>query len=108
MKESTKSLGRKLHKELLESGLELNELVYSSLISMYTKCGRLQDAQTVWSSVPPNVTKTLASWNNIINAHALHGKAPESLELFDQMLQQDVKPDKITFSILLYACRFEI
>lgn len=44
------------------------------------------------------------TWTAIIQAYGLHGEAKEALKLFQQMLQQNIKPTAITFICILSAC----
>jgi pentatricopeptide repeat protein len=40
--------GRYIHQEVIESGLELDVFVGSSLVDMYAKCGSMDDAWRVF------------------------------------------------------------
>ncbi|OVA15920.1 Pentatricopeptide repeat [Macleaya cordata] len=75
--------------------------INNSLVSMYSKCGSISDAAQVFSRMR---RRDVFSWTAMITGYAQHGMAYESLELFDRMKQDNVKPNSITFLGLLTAC----
>jgi pentatricopeptide repeat protein len=44
--------GRCVHQEVIQSGLELDVFVRSSLVDMYAKCGSMDDAWRVFNKMP--------------------------------------------------------
>ncbi len=44
--------GRCVHQEVIQSGLELDVFVGSSLVDMYAKCGSMDDAWRVFNKMP--------------------------------------------------------
>ncbi len=93
--------GRCVHQQIIESGWDLNVFVGNSLVDMYAKCGSMEDAQTVFNKMPSH---DVISWNAILGGCAMHGHGNEALKLFEQMCEEGVKPDDITFVCLLSAC----
>lgn len=49
--------------------------------------------------------KTVVTWNAMITGYALHGQGEDALSLFHQMIREDLKPDSITFTGILSACK---
>jgi pentatricopeptide repeat protein len=90
--------GRCVH---LQSGLESNVFVGNSLIDMYAKCGSLEDAWIVFNKMP---SRDVISWNAMIGGCAMHGHGREALRHFEQMCDEGVQPDDITFVCVLSAC----
>ncbi len=43
--------GRCVHQELIQSGLELDVFVRSSMVDMYAKCGSIEDAWRVFNKM---------------------------------------------------------
>ena len=43
-------------------------------------------------------------WNAIISCHGIHGHGETSLQLFQAMQDEGVKPEHVTFVSLLSAC----
>jgi len=93
--------GRCAHEQIIECGWDSDVFVGSSLVDMYAKCGSMEDAQTVFNKMPSH---DVISWNAILGGCAMHGHGNEALKLFEQMCEEGVKPDDITFVCLLSAC----
>ncbi|KAJ7528258.1 hypothetical protein O6H91_16G091900 [Diphasiastrum complanatum] len=93
--------GKLIHGRIVESGHHLDVAVANSVMSMYARCGSLELAQTVFGSMS---FPDLISWNTLIQAFAQYGRSKEALELFEQMQQEGLKPNKITFLNCLSAC----
>jgi pentatricopeptide repeat protein len=55
--------GRWVHEQTIESCLETDVVVGSSLIAMYAKCGSIEDALRVFYRMP---THNVVSWNAMI------------------------------------------
>jgi pentatricopeptide repeat protein len=93
--------GRYVHERIIQSGCESDVFVRSSLIDMYAKCGSMEDAWSVFTKVPSN---DVVSWTAIIFAHVKCGQGQKALELFQQMQQEGVEPNSVTFVGVLNAC----
>ena len=93
--------GRKVHIAIVEGGFHLDLFVGSALVDMYGKHGNLEDAFHVFSKAPHT---NVISWNAIISVFAQNGCGSKSLDLFDQMQRQSIKPDYTTFISVLTAC----
>ncbi|CAN6444427.1 unnamed protein product [Victoria cruziana] len=95
------TIGQQLHCQLSKSGFSSDPCVGNSLISMYSRCGNIDDALKVFSRMP---VRNLISWTSIINGLAKHGFGIETLELFHQMVESGVRPNEVTFVGVLSAC----
>lgn len=93
--------GRTVHLRTIKTGYICDTSVSSSLISMYSKCGLINYAETLFESAEKQDTVT---WNTIIVAQAYHGSASKALELYSTMIQAGNIPNHITFLALLTAC----
>lgn len=93
--------GMRIHGRVMKNCLYLDLFVGTCLIDMYGKCGRLDDAMSLFYEVP---RKSSVPWNAIISCHGIHGHGDKALELFKNMLFTEVKPDHVTFVSLLSAC----
>ncbi|QHN81334.1 hypothetical protein HN51_058149 [Arachis hypogaea] len=93
--------GKEVHKLIIESNLEDNEVVMGALLDMYAKCGAVDEAFGIFRILPE---RDLVSWTSMITAYGSHGRAHEALKLFADMLQWNVKPDRVTFLAILSAC----
>ncbi|KAK2453021.1 pentatricopeptide repeat-containing protein [Trifolium repens] len=93
--------GRVIHAAGIKMGLENGVYVGNSLVVMYSKCGFIGDALSVFRGIGE---KNVVSWNSVIVGCAQHGCGVWALVLFKQMLMEGVESDEITLTGLLSAC----
>uniref|UniRef100_A0A803M3P2 Pentatricopeptide repeat-containing protein n=2 Tax=Chenopodium quinoa TaxID=63459 RepID=A0A803M3P2_CHEQI len=94
-------LGRKIHFYIVREGFLLDVYVGSALVDMYAKCGKLERALVVFLNLRE---KNLYCWNSIIEGLAAHGDGKSAIAMFDKMVEENVKPNGVTFISLLSAC----
>lgn len=94
--------GKAVHHDILKTGMESNVHIGNALINMYRRCGSVSEAQKVFERMP---ARDVISWNSIISAHAQHGSSETALKLFQDMRNEGLKPDAITFTSVLSACK---
>ncbi|CAN4097003.1 unnamed protein product [Withania somnifera] len=93
--------GLQLHALVLKMDMELDLSIQSSLISMYSKCGIVDEAYKIFKFInSPNIV----SFNAMITGFAQNGYCKEALKLFDQLQNEGVRPNGITFLGVLSAC----
>ncbi len=92
--------GRCVHQQIIQSGLESDVFVGSSLVDMYAKCGSMENAWGVFNKMP---SQNVVTWNARLGGCAMNGHGNEALKHFEQMCE-GVQPDDITFICLLSAC----
>ncbi|KAJ4950486.1 hypothetical protein NE237_027318 [Protea cynaroides] len=90
--------GRCVHCYALKTGIVSSEVVVSTLLFMYSKCGTNEDALLAFSEVPD---KDLISWTMIISAYAKRGNVSECLDMFWEMQAAYIDPDGIVMSSML-------
>ncbi|KAJ7551471.1 hypothetical protein O6H91_06G016700 [Diphasiastrum complanatum] len=93
--------GQQIHATIVKLGFEGQVVVGTALISMYGKCGSLDNARHVFSRMPH---RNVVSWNAMIAAFAQNGYGKEALCLFNWMQYHGFRPDQITFVCALDAC----
>ncbi|KAL2491226.1 Pentatricopeptide repeat-containing protein [Abeliophyllum distichum] len=93
--------GKWIHAYVRRNAIPLDAVLGTSLIDMYAKCGRLDLAWDVFEKMK---RREIFSWNAMIGGLAMHGRAEDAIELFLNMLRQNLKPNNITFTALLNAC----
>ncbi|XP_054812712.1 pentatricopeptide repeat-containing protein At4g16835, mitochondrial-like [Prosopis cineraria] len=98
---SSLQLGKQVHQLICKSPLVSDTTVGTSLISMYSKCGDLNDAWKLFVQISP---KDIVTWNAMISGYAQHGAGEKALHLFDEMKRGGINPDWITFIAVLLAC----
>ncbi|CAL9159546.1 unnamed protein product [Musa hybrid cultivar] len=97
-------IGKQFHALVLKNGLELDVVVGSTIVNMYSKCGEITDALRLFQSLPE---RDIVSWNGVICGLAQNGEATTALQLFDEMVQlrlNGIMPNHVTFVGVLTAC----
>ncbi|XP_052208190.1 pentatricopeptide repeat-containing protein At4g14050, mitochondrial [Diospyros lotus] len=82
-------LGKQLHAHFVPSPFCDDDVVKSSLVDMYAKCGLPDDARSVFDSI---FCKNSVSWTAMISGYARRGRKMEAVELLKSM------PEKNLFS----------
>ena len=82
-------------------GLEENVYVGTSVVDMYSKCGRVEMARKAFHRIKE---KNILSWSAMIAGYGMHGHGQEALEVFNEMRRLGLKPNYITFVSVLAAC----
>lgn len=94
--------GRWLHSYIESNRINrANVRIATSLIDMYSKCGSLEDARSIFDAI---CDKDIVSWNSIIGGYAMHGFPQDALRLFNEMCMAGLQPNDITFVGILGAC----
>ncbi|KAH0992195.1 hypothetical protein GBA52_003678 [Prunus armeniaca] len=93
-------LGQWIHQHYLNRRcIQPSVILGNALMDMYAKCGSINSATELFGEMPE---RNLVSWNTMIAGYAGHAK--EALTLFNQMKTMGLKPDDITFVVVLSAC----
>ncbi|XP_057961390.1 putative pentatricopeptide repeat-containing protein At1g68930 [Malania oleifera] len=93
--------GAQFHGQALVSGLISFVTVSNALVTLYGKCGSLEDSSRLFNEM--NI-KDEVSWTALVSGYAQFGKANETIDLFERMLAHGLKPDGVTFIGVLSAC----
>ncbi|XP_068667599.1 pentatricopeptide repeat-containing protein At5g66520-like [Aristolochia californica] len=93
--------GKWFHAYLYRSGVKLDVVLCTSLIDMYSKCGGIEIAYRLFSSMP---AKDKLAWNAIIQGLAMNGYGKRSIGVFQEMQCLGEEPDEVTFVGVLSAC----
>ncbi|XP_073139728.1 pentatricopeptide repeat-containing protein At1g09190-like [Henckelia pumila] len=102
------NLGRWIHSLVVEFVSHRKQPVLVSLnnalIHMYASCSDIEEAFRVFSGMEH---RTIVSWTSMITGFAQQGYGDEALSVFkwmENMQDNDVRPDEITFLGVLCAC----
>ncbi|KAL5566741.1 hypothetical protein UlMin_029905 [Ulmus minor] len=95
------ALGQQIHGYIQKIGHRLDFHLASSLVDMYSKCGSLEDARMIFKQT---TDANVVLWTSMISAFALHGKGQEAVQLFELMIKEGIKPNEISFVVVLTAC----
>lgn len=93
--------GKCVHAHIAASCFEMDGIVKNSLVTMYSKCGRVKEAWKVFNVM---MTKDVVSWTAMIAAYAHHGGVKEALKLFQEMQAQGIVPNEVTMGSILAVC----
>ncbi|KAJ7548566.1 hypothetical protein O6H91_07G017400 [Diphasiastrum complanatum] len=93
--------GKQLHSDIVKRGFQSDVIVGSTLVDMYAKCGCTEDARELFNNMSE---RDVVSWNAMIAGYAQNGLGKEALALYEQMKQEGLQPDNVTFVLLLQAC----
>ncbi|KAE8733814.1 Pentatricopeptide repeat-containing protein [Hibiscus syriacus] len=125
--------GRWVHSYIQRNGISVKLTLNNAILDMYTKCGNLEDAKTLfdmmkdkdivtWTTVLAGYAKLgayeearqildtmprqdIAAWNALISGYEQNGKSKEALSIYHELQQSKIaKPDEITLVSTLSAC----
>lgn len=97
----TMKVGRLCHALVVVNGFEINCYMGSSLVSMYTKCGLVEDARKVFDAMHE---RNVVCWTSMISGYTQLGKFKEAVELFRGMQIAGVKADDATIATVVSSC----
>lgn len=90
--------GKELHSYAVRMGCLASVLVGNSLVDMYAKCGKLDDAQRVFDGI---AEKDVFTWNSMIGGYALAGYCGRAHELFSEMESFGVRRNAVTWNVMI-------
>ena len=95
-------VAQQVQSQLMKTEFFKHIKIGSALIDMYSKCGRVEDAQKVFDHMPE---RNVFSWTSMIDGYGKSGYPYEALELFRVMRQEcHIEPNFVTFLGALSAC----
>ncbi|KAL3755638.1 hypothetical protein ACJRO7_002653 [Eucalyptus globulus] len=94
-------VGACLHCCCVKLGLDRDSSVGNCLLTMYVKCGSVEDARVLFDSIS---CKGLITWNAMISGYAQHGCASHVLDLYWEMKSCGIRPDSVTLVGVLSSC----
>ncbi|KAM6600780.1 hypothetical protein CsatA_020389 [Cannabis sativa] len=77
-----------------------NLFVQSALIDFHSKCGKMEDACSVFERM---TKRDLVSWNAIIGGYAVQGYSEDSFRVFCSLIREGEHPDCFTLGSVLKA-----
>ncbi|KAI5066526.1 hypothetical protein GOP47_0019150 [Adiantum capillus-veneris] len=96
--------GEQILDEIATQGLLGTDVVLgTAMVDMYAKCGAFPKARKVLADLP---VESAASWNALITGYVQQGLGEQALSCFEQMQQEGLKPNDVTFLCILKACGY--
>ncbi|KAK4852613.1 hypothetical protein QYF36_025475 [Acer negundo] len=93
--------GKQLHAQIVKMQYLSETAVGNALLTMYSKCGMMEDAESLFNSL---VKRNVVSWSAIINGFKHHRDFEKALRLICLMREDGIDPNEYTFSIALSSC----
>ncbi|CAA7054342.1 unnamed protein product [Microthlaspi erraticum] len=92
------SFGFSIHQQVLVNGFSSNSYISSSLVSLYSKFGRLAHARKVFDEMRE---RDLVHWTAMIGCYSRAGVVGEAFSLVNEMRHQGIKPGPVTLLEML-------
>ncbi|XP_062148846.1 pentatricopeptide repeat-containing protein At5g55740, chloroplastic [Alnus glutinosa] len=92
--------GKQGHAIAVLGGLELDNILGSSIINFYFKVGLIEDAELVFSRV---LEKDVVTWNLLISGYAQFGQVDKALNMCRLMRLENLRFDSVTLASVLSA-----
>ena len=92
--------GQQIHAQSYVSGYSEDLSIGNALVSLYARCGRVQDAYLAFEKID---AKDNISWNALISGFAQSRHCEEALQVFSQMNQAGVEANLFTFGSAVSA-----
>ncbi|KAF6150303.1 hypothetical protein GIB67_034002 [Kingdonia uniflora] len=90
--------GEIIHGVAIRSLFDGDSYIDSSLVDMYSKCGRVVKARNVFDRM---AEKDLVAWNSMVSGYAQQGFAREALGLVEEMKINGENPNILTWNALI-------
>ena len=75
--------------------------VANSVLDMYMKCGLTVEADALFREM---LERNVVSWTVMITGYGKHGIGNKAVELFNEMQENGIEPDSVTYLAVLSAC----
>ncbi|KAL5989699.1 hypothetical protein ACLOJK_010592 [Asimina triloba] len=92
---------KEIHAHSYRNELESDRRVRNALISVYAKCGSIQNAISIFGEIDD---KDVISWSSMVVGYAQNGYFNEAIDTFRLMIRAVTEPNPITITSVLSAC----
>ncbi|PQQ21919.1 pentatricopeptide repeat-containing protein [Prunus yedoensis var. nudiflora] len=80
----------------------LDRVLYNTLLSLYGKLGRFEDALKVCKEMESvGIAKDVVSYNALLGGYGKQGKYDDAKRMYNQMKEERVSPNILTYSTLI-------
>ncbi|XP_073012863.1 putative pentatricopeptide repeat-containing protein At3g25060, mitochondrial [Typha latifolia] len=93
--------GEKIKNHALQVGYGRDVFVCSSVLNLYAKCGKMDDAAEMFDEMP---IRDLVSWTTMITGFLSAGKPLEAIGVYRKMQLEGVEGDGVVMVGLIQAC----
>ncbi|CAJ1927038.1 unnamed protein product [Sphenostylis stenocarpa] len=93
--------GKEVHAASQKFGFYDDVYVASSLINVYSKCGKMELSKHVFSKLPE---LDIVCWNSMIAGFSINALEQDALSFFKQMRQLGFFPSEFSFATIVSSC----
>ncbi|MED6220559.1 hypothetical protein PIB30_045938 [Stylosanthes scabra] len=93
--------GQLIHGLVVKSGLESVVASQTSLLTMYSKCGMVEDSMKVFNHL---AYASQVTWTSFIVGLVQNGREEVAVSIFREMMRCSMSPNPFTLSSILQAC----
>ncbi|KAL9235806.1 hypothetical protein vseg_010541 [Gypsophila vaccaria] len=94
-------LGRSIHGYVVRNGFDSSVNVLTALVDMYAKCKAVSTARLIFDAME---SRTVVTWNSMIDGYVQIGLPDEGFALFQSMLDEGIEPSDVSIMEALHAC----
>eukprot|EP01018_Ginkgo_biloba_P000501 Gb_29077 [translate_table: standard] len=94
-------MGKQVHLHMKKVGFEPDAVLQTKLVTMYSKCGNMENARQAFDEMP---RKNVVTWTAMIAGYTQQRQGEKALLLFYEMQREGKKADQFTFASVLRAC----
>ncbi|KAL6011822.1 hypothetical protein ACLOJK_002288 [Asimina triloba] len=94
-------VGKAIHCYIINCGFNSDVAITTALMNAYARLGSFDAWKEVFAQMDdPDVF----AWTTMVAAYSMHGCGREAIDIFHQMISNNIRPDHVTFTHLLSAC----
>jgi pentatricopeptide repeat protein len=93
-----------LFRKMIGDGIKPNVYIYSLMIDVFAKSGKLMEAIEVFDSMMKDEIKpNVVAYTTMIDAYAKDDQIEKAIEVFDSMKKDGIEPDVVTYTTMIDA-----
>lgn len=93
--------GQEIHVNMIKFGYKPGAQTIISLVNLYEKCDKMVTARRLFDEL---IEKHVGLWARMIAGHVRNGLNHEAMELYFEMICEDVEPNPFALSSAISAC----
>ncbi|KAF2943270.1 hypothetical protein DAI22_02g053300 [Oryza sativa Japonica Group] len=93
--------GRQVHSASVRFLLHNDMFVASGLVDMYSKCGQIGIARSIFNKM---TERDVVCWNSIISGLTIHSLNKEAFDFFKQMRENGIMPTESSYASMINSC----
>lgn len=94
-------MGEEIWRKAVELGYGNDVFVGSSMLNLYVKCGKMNEAMVAFEKMQ---RKDLVCWSSMINGLVFNGQPREAVDAYKRMKKEGIDADEVVMMGLIQAC----